>query len=218
MALAAGLGMACAWPALAQQAGSPFAGFTERRDQPLQFRADRAEVFDSEQRAVLTGNVFIRQGESTLETHQLIILYEQRRGTGEAAPRPPQPPLGDGSSQTVREMRMEGGVTVTSRNQRATADRGAFFSAQNFVVLQGGVVLQQCTNVTRGDRLEANITTNQVQMMGGTSSQGRVAGQFQPGVALPDDCPLRPGRYHAQVPGGAPPPAATAAPAPSRGN
>lgn len=183
--------------AAAQQAGSPFVGFSQNRNQPINFEADRAEVFDAERKAVLTGNVRIRQGESSLAAGRLVIYYEA--GGSQAAGRPAAVP-GGGGQQNVRRFEMEGGVLVRSRNQQATAERGSFDARRNEAIMEGNVTLTQCENVLRGSRLQADLTANRVRLDGGPSTGGRVTGVFSPGAASGSptanpDCPAaRPGR------------------------
>lgn len=165
--------------ALAQQAGSPFVGFTQNRSEPINFEADRAEVFDNEKRAVLSGNVRIRQGESTLQAARLVILYENNAGgaNGRAATttsRQDGGPAG-AATQNVRRFEMEGGVIVSSRNQKATAERGSFDARRNEAIMEGNVVLTQCENVLRGARLHADLTANRVRLDAAPSG-GRVSG------------------------------------------
>lgn len=188
LVLALGLGLSCS-DAMAQQAGSPFAGFSANRDQPIAFQADQAEVLDQENRAVLTGNVRVQQGESTLATSRLIIIYERPAQGAQPQGRPARPIQGDQAArQSVREMRMEGGVIVTSKNQQATAERGVFHATRNMAILEGRVVLTQCQNVLTGDRLVANMNTNQVQITGGSTTQGRVSGVLSPSSQNRGEC------------------------------
>jgi lipopolysaccharide export system protein LptA len=186
------LPLVTAGASLAQQSGSPFAGFSASRDQPIAFQADQVEVFDQEGRAVLTGNVRVQQGESTMATRRLVIIYEQTRRGAQPQGRPAEPVQGSqgGGRQSVREMRMEGGVIVTSKNQQATAERGVFHATRNTAVLEGRVVLTQCQNVLTGDRLLANLATNQVQVVGGATTQGRVAGVLSPSSQNRRDCTI----------------------------
>lgn len=193
-------------PALAQQAGSPFVGFSQNRDQPINFEADRAEVFDNEKKAVLTGNVRIRQGESRLATGRLVILYEDNSAAGRPAQgRPASVPGASGQpgQQNVRRFEMQGGVTVQSKNQNATAERGSFDARRNEAILEGNVVLTQCDNVLRGSRLQADLTANRVRLDGGPSTAGRVSGVLSnssggasggSGVNNPDCAPTAPAR------------------------
>ncbi|MCZ0736122.1 LptA/OstA family protein [Phreatobacter sp. AB_2022a] len=179
LTLVAGLSGA---PALAQQAGSPFVGFSQNRDQPINFEADRAEVFDNEKKAVLTGNVRVRQGESNLSTGRLVILYEDTSGQNQG--RPATVPGGAGQQpgqQNVRRFEMQGGVMVQSKNQTATAERGSFDARRNEAILEGNVVLTQCENVLRGSRLHADLTQNRVRLDGGASTGGRVSGVLSGG-------------------------------------
>ncbi len=194
--------------ARAQQSGSPFVGFTQNRSDPINFEADRAEVFDTEKRAVLSGNVRIRQGESTLQTARLVIFYESSGGTAgsgqqtRATTTTPRQGAGAGAAsptQNVRRFEMQGGVIVTSRNQRATAERGSFDARRNEAIMEGNVVLTQCDNVLRGARLHADLTANRVRLDSAPSG-GRVSGVLSStgggsgGTNNPDCAPSRPAR------------------------
>ncbi|MEI8144682.1 MAG: LptA/OstA family protein [Alphaproteobacteria bacterium] len=166
--------------ALAQQAGSPFVGFSASRDKPIAFEADRAEVFDADRRAVLSGNVRVRQGESLMATRKLTIHYEGNNSPAQGA-RPANPVRGgQGQSQNVRYMEMDGGVLVSSKDQHATAERGTFDSRLNVATLIGSVVLTQCQNVIRGERMVADLNTNRVRVEGSAASAGRVSGLLNP--------------------------------------
>lgn len=196
LAVLAAATMLAAAPAAAQQAGSPFVGFSQNRDQPINFEADRAEVLDNERKAILTGNVRIRQGESSLAAARLVILYENPANGGRQATTSERQPTSVAASptQNVRRFEMEGGVVVTSRNQSATAERGSFDARRNEAIMEGNVVLTQCGNVLRGSRLHADLTANRVRLDGGASSGGRVSGVLSPsgqgggGLNNPD-CP-----------------------------
>lgn len=176
-------------PAAAQQAGSPFVGFTQNRNEPINFEADRAEVFDNDKKAILSGNVRIRQGESSLQAARLVIFYEGGNAAGGAAPARPAtttardgaPAGAAGGQQNVRRFEMEGGVIVRSKNQTATAERGVFDARRNEAIMEGNVVLTQCENVLRGSRLQADLTANRVRLDGGASTGGRVSGVLSGG-------------------------------------
>lgn len=187
--------------AMAQQAGSPFVGFTQNRSDPIAFEADRAEVFDTEKRAVLSGNVRVQQGESTLQTARLVIFYEDNSSAAAGRPATTTPRQGGAAAapsetQNVRRFEMQGGVIVRSKNQTATAERGSFDARRNEAIMEGNVTLTQCENVLRGARLHADLTANRVRLDAAPSG-GRVSGILQGGggaggVNNPDCTPARP--------------------------
>lgn len=188
--------------ASAQQAGSPFVGFTQNRSDPINFEADRAEVFDTEKRAVLTGNVRIQQGESTLQTARLVIFYEDNANGAAGRPATTTPRQGGAAGapaeqQNVRRFEMQGGVIVRSKNQTATAERGSFDARRNEAIMEGNVTLTQCDNILRGARLHADLTANRVRIDAAPSG-GRVSGILQGtgggggGANNPDCAPARP--------------------------
>jgi lipopolysaccharide export system protein LptA len=166
---------------LAQQPqGSPFAGFSDNPDKPINFEADKAEVFDTEKKAILTGNVKVVQGESTILTKRLVMFYKDANQQGAAKPAT----SGISGANGVSRFEMEGGVTVKSKNQAATADRGVYDAKSDLAELFGNVVLIQCSNILKGDKLVVKLKTNQATLTSGNSGGGRVSGllvQNKPG-------------------------------------
>jgi lipopolysaccharide export system protein LptA len=81
-------------------------------------------------------------------------------------------------------MEATGPVTVVSKTQVATGDRGSYDKEQNKVWLFGNVTLSDSGNVTKGDRLTYDMTTGEAVVEVDKSS-GRVHGQFIPGSNSP---------------------------------
>jgi lipopolysaccharide export system protein LptA len=48
---------------------------------------------------------------------------------------------------------------VTQKDQIVTGERAVFDTTTNLITVLGGVVLTQCNNVLRGDRLLVDMTT-----------------------------------------------------------
>ncbi len=120
-------------------------------------------MFDTEKRAVLTGNVKVVQGDSTLRAKRLVIWYEDRKD-GEK-----------GSKQTVKRMEMFGGVIVTSKDQNAIGESGTYDAKANVATLTDNVVLTQCGTVVKGQKLYADLATNRVRV-DSTNRGQRVSG------------------------------------------
>jgi lipopolysaccharide export system protein LptA len=159
--------------------------------EPISIDADKLVYFDKEQKAVYSGNVIAIQGDSKLTCSTLTIFLakneaqategsEQAKSTptaatGEGSGQPPSP-----ATSQVKHMEAAGPVTVVSKTQVATGDRGVFDKVQNKVWLYGNVTLNDGGNVTKGDTLIYDMTTGHASVEGG--SHGRVQSQF-----IPDD-------------------------------
>ncbi|MGY2049267.1 LptA/OstA family protein [Methylobacterium sp. JK268] len=114
-----------------------------------------------------------------------------RSGDGKTAgPRVPQardaavkpadaPPVDPTDSGAIRQVECAGPVTVVNKDQVATGNHAVFDKAANRVILTGNVVLSQCQNVTRGNRLVYDMTTGRANM--DPTSGGRVSAMFVPG-------------------------------------
>jgi lipopolysaccharide export system protein LptA len=158
LALLAGLGA----PAHAQ-AVSALKGHDANA--PVDFSADRIELQDRADRAVLTGNVDVRQGDMTMGADRLTIAYN--------------------SSQQTQVTRMDasGNVSLKSRSETARAQFGIYDLQKRLVTMIGGVVLSRPgQGDTRGGRLVMNLNTGIATMDGGTvaGAKGRVTGRFVP--------------------------------------
>ena len=148
--------------------------------QPVSIEADKLVYFDKEQKAVYTGNVVVIQGDSKMTCSGLTIYMEKADAAGDAAPAADAAKNGaGGSSSRVKHLDATGPVTVISKTQVATGDRGSYDRAQNKVWLFGNVTLSDSGNVTKGDKLTYDLTTGEATV--DTGAAGRVKGLFIPG-------------------------------------
>lgn len=166
----------------AQSVTNAFQGFSSRSDQPVKVEADRLEVREKDQAATFTGNVRVVQGDSQLHAATLTVHYAQTNAGAKGAE--------DTGGRQIQRFEADGGVQVTSKNQRATGDRGVFDMATNTVVLSGNVVVAQGTNVIRGDRLVVDLT-KQTSRVETSQPSGRVEGIFTPGSMKSDKTPAK---------------------------
>jgi lipopolysaccharide export system protein LptA len=159
---------------------------------PISIDADKLVYFDKEQKAIYSGNVVAIQGDSKLTCSALTIFLaknEAQATDGGAqskdAPAPAPAPVrasGDAptpSTSQVKHMDASGPVTVVSKTQVATGDRGVYDKGDNKVWLFGNVTLSDGGNVTKGDKLTYDLATGQAVVEVGHSAQ-RVHGLFIP--------------------------------------
>jgi lipopolysaccharide export system protein LptA len=177
-------GGACAQGAMT---GVPNAmqGFSQNRDQPIQIEAASLEMRDKKKEATFAGNVKVVQGDTTMTSKTLVVFYDSN--SAPATPPPANPkaaksaPIqsatpGPGGSSSIRRLEAKGTVVVTQKDQVVTGETAIFDTKANLITMAGGVVLTQCKNVLRGDRLLVDMTTgvSRVEVDGG----GRVQGLF----------------------------------------
>lgn len=145
--------------------------------EPIKIDSDRLDVFDKESRAIFTGNVIAVQGESTMKCTQLSVFYDRQKGTGATAPQPPAAP---GTNQEqIKKIECEGPVTIVNKNQVATGSHATFDRTANKVYLTGNVTLSEGPNVTSGERVVYNLTTQTANIE--TTPGRRVRALFVPG-------------------------------------
>jgi lipopolysaccharide export system protein LptA len=182
-------GGACAQGAMT---GVPNAmqGFSQNRDQPIQIDAASLEMRDKKKEATFSGNVKVVQGDTTMTSKTLVVFYES--GGDKTAATPPSAPAkgakaapmqsatpGPGGASSIKRLEARGNVVVTQKDQVVTGETAVFDTKTNLITMVGGpagqVVLTQCQNVLRGDRLMVDMTTGVSRV---ESDSGRVQGLF----------------------------------------
>jgi lipopolysaccharide export system protein LptA len=179
-------GGACAQGAMT---GVPNAmqGFSQNRDQPIQIEAASLEMRDKKKEATFAGNVKVVQGDTTMTSKTLVVFYDSN--SAPATPPPANPkaaksaPIqsatpGPGGSSSIRRLEAKGTVVVTQKDQVVTGETAIFDTKANLITMAGGVVLTQCKNVLRGDRLLVDMTTGVSRV---ESDSGKVQGIFEQG-------------------------------------
>jgi lipopolysaccharide export system protein LptA len=174
-------------------------GFSQNRDQPIQIEAASLEMRDKKKEATFTGNVKVVQGDTTMTSKVLVVFYESSQSaatpaanakSAKSAPMQSATP-GPGGTSSIRRLEAKGSVVVTQKDQVVTGETAVFDTKANLITMLGGVVLTQCKNVLRGDRLLVDMTTGVSRV---ESDSGRVQGLFiqsqgcgtqSPGPALP---------------------------------
>jgi lipopolysaccharide export system protein LptA len=160
-------------------------GFSQNRDQPIQIEAATLEMRDKKKEATFSGNVKVVQGDTTMTSKTLVVFYESSQASAEGATpdakasaksAPIQSStLGPGGSSSIRRLEARGNVVVTQKDQVVTGETAVFDTKVNLITMLGGVVLTQCKNVLRGDRLLVDMTTGVSRV---ESDSGKVQGLF----------------------------------------
>jgi lipopolysaccharide export system protein LptA len=160
-------------------------GFSQNRDQPIQIEAASLEMRDKKKEATFAGNVKVVQGDTTMTSKSLVVFYD----SGPAAPASSQPAApkgsksasmqsatpGPGGSSSIRRLEARGSVVVTQKDQVVTGETAIFDPRANLITMAGGVVLTQCKNVLKGDRLKVDMTTGVSRV---ESDSNKVQGMF----------------------------------------
>ena len=174
--LSVALGLALAGPAAAQRKSPIIPGGNSRA--PINIDAGKLDYIDKEQKLVYSGGVIAKQGDATLKAPTLTIIFEKEDGAANGA-KTSAASLGGGDNQ-VKRMEADGPVTITSKDQVGTGDRGVYDKAENKVYLIGNPVLSEGPHIVRGDassRLVYDLNSGRAQVMG-----GRVQSIITPGA------------------------------------
>jgi lipopolysaccharide export system protein LptA len=158
-------------------------GFSQNRDQPIQIEAASLEMRDKKKEATFSGNVKVVQGDTTMTSKSLVVFYDQ---SSPSAPAPASQkaakgaPIqsanpGPGGSSSIKRLEARGSVVVTQKDQVVTGETAVFDTKANLITMLGGVVLTQCKNVLKGDRLMVDMTSGVSRV---ESDSGKVQGLF----------------------------------------
>jgi lipopolysaccharide export system protein LptA len=151
--------------ALAPALGQSSSLKNHNSDSPVDVAADRIEVQDRADRAVLSGNVVVRQAELTLNAARLTVVYANERGI------------------QIQRLDASGGVVVRSPAETARGQFAVYDLRKKIITMIGGVTLVRGASHVSGARLVLDLESGRAVMDGGaapgTSSQGgRVTGTF----------------------------------------
>jgi lipopolysaccharide export system protein LptA len=158
-------------------------GFSQNRDKPIQIEAASLEMRDKKKEATFSGNVKVVQGDTTMTSKTLVVFYESSSSGSapaanakatKSAPMQSATP-GPGGSSSIKRLEARGSVVVTQKDQVVTGETAVFDTKANLITMLGGVVLTQCKNVLRGDRLLVDMTTGVSRV---ESDGGKVQGLF----------------------------------------
>jgi lipopolysaccharide export system protein LptA len=131
---------------------------------PVDVNADRIVVQDRADRAMLVGNVHVRQAELTLDTQRLTVAYSSNGGV------------------QIRRLDAAGGVTVHSPSETAKGDFGIYDLDRKLITLIGNVQLNRQQNQVNGARLVIDLDSGRAVIDGGPAgvnqTGGRVSGHF----------------------------------------
>jgi lipopolysaccharide export system protein LptA len=178
-------------------------GFTQNRDQPIQIEAASLEMRDKKKEATFSGNVKVVQGDTTMTSKTLVVFYESSGGSGTTPPAPTNAKAGaksagapmqsatpgPGGASSIKRLEARGNVVVVQKDQVVTGETAVFDTKSNLITMLGGVVLTQCKNVLRGDRLMVDMTTGVSRV---ESDSGKVQALLPQGGG--GDCgPAKPG-------------------------
>lgn len=146
---------------LAAFVGTATAATRHDSSAPIDVGADHIELQDQANRAILYGDVSIRQAEMTLKSARMTVSY-----TGQVV---------DGSPQISR-LDASGGVTLTRPDQSARSQYAVYDLKRREILMVGNVVLNQGGNPLNGGRLRIDLDTGKAYLDGGSAVGGDVPG------------------------------------------
>lgn len=126
---------------------------------PIDFGADTIELQDRANRAVLSGNVAVRQAEMSLNAARMTVNY-----TGQVV----------GGNPQVSRLDAAGGVVVRRPDQTARSQYAVYDLNRRVITMVGAVSLTQGANTVNGGRLTINLDTGRAVIDGSSVAGGSV--------------------------------------------
>lgn len=149
--------------------------FRHDSDAPIDVSAERIEVQDRADRAILSGNVVAVQGDMRLTSANLVVLYSNS----------PSASAGTTGGVQIRRLQASGGVTITQPGQTARGQFAIYDVDRKIVTMIGNVSLVRNDARVQGGRLVLEMDTGRAVLDGGAAgapgqraSGGRVSGRF----------------------------------------
>ena len=135
---------------------------------PVDIGAERIEVNDRASRAIVSGNVDVRQGRLRLQAERVTVAYA---------------PSGDNA---IERIDATGGVVITSPTETIRGNTGIYDLRAKIITLLGNVSLRNPDGNLNGGRLVYDLRTGRAVLDGGapgapgsaTGTTGRVTGRF----------------------------------------
>jgi lipopolysaccharide export system protein LptA len=145
--------------------------------EPISIDADKLVYYDKERKAVYSGNVVVIQGDTKMTCSAMTVFLD--RAPTQATSKPATGESDPATDSGIKHLDAAGPVTVVSKTQVATGDRGSYDKAEDKVWLIGHVTLSDGQNVTKGDKLTYDLK-NGLATIDTNAKSGRVHGQFIP--------------------------------------
>jgi lipopolysaccharide export system protein LptA len=156
------------------------------QDQPVQIEAASLEVHDKNKTATFSGNVQVVQGDTTMKCQSLVVFYGHEVGIAQNATTNTKQaaavPVPKGA-QDIRRIEARGGVTVVTKDQKASGDLGVYDLQSKTITLTGNVVVSQGENVIHGERVVVDTVSGNARVEsseGGGTTPGRVRALILP--------------------------------------
>ncbi len=128
------------------------------RDQPLEITSHTLEVFQEQQKSVFIGDVVAEQGEMTLYTDRLTVIF-------------------DGQND-VRRIEADGAVRIEDPLRNARGDRAVLDRDEDTLILSGNAEVVQGDNRISGDEITLFIGQNRSLVR--SNDSGRVRAVILP--------------------------------------
>jgi lipopolysaccharide export system protein LptA len=147
------------------------------RHEPIHISSRDLEFRYEEKRIVYRGDVIAVQGDVTIKSDLLTVMYEEVAATTTATPaktgkeEKPEGATKASSKQRLKEIVAEGHVDITSGERRATGKKAVFNEAQRTVVLSGDAIVLEAGNQVSGDRVTVYLDEKRSVVEGGGSNR-----------------------------------------------
>ncbi len=122
---------------------------------PIEISADRLEAYDEKKMVLFSGHAVATQGDRVIRAEKIYIYY--KKDSREAGPDGLRK---IGKAGDLEKLEARGHVSVTEGDRVVTGEQAIYYHDVQKIVMTGNAVLQQGSNIVRGEKIEVFLTEN----------------------------------------------------------
>ncbi len=150
-----GLGFFHRVPAVCAGAADPGRKSLADSSRPIEISADRLEAYDEKKMVLFSGHAVATQGERVIKAEKIYIYY--KRDGREAGPDGLRK---IGKAGDLEKLEARGHVSVTEGDRVVTGEQAIYYHDVQKIVMTGNAVMQQGSNIVRGEKIEVFLHEN----------------------------------------------------------
>lgn len=122
---------------------------------PIEISADRLEAYDAKKVVLFSGNAVATQGDRVIKAEKIFLYYKkEERESGRES-------LRDiGKTGDLEKIEAKGHVSVSQGDRLVTGEQAVYYQDSQKIVMTGNAVMQQGSNIVRGDKIEVFLNEN----------------------------------------------------------
>ena len=129
----------------------PLAEIASDGNKPIHIMSDRFDAYTEKKLAVFSGNVVVKQGDTTINADEFRLYYKK----GSAGEKKTGQFMSPGSVQSgnIEKIEAKGNVTIKQKEKTVTGGLAVFFNDEQKIIITENPVMKDGENEIRGDTI-----------------------------------------------------------------